>query len=539
MASKQNYSQDTFLAELESYVQEQRELIESECTSFKPGATARASRILQAQKDYEFFAQTYFPHYLLREKSAFHEWAFKNIPLIVDSPDGELVAIAAPRGEAKSTLITQIVSLWIIVTNRSHIIPIVMDTSEQAQTMLADIKAELEFNPRLRSDFPKACGAGRVWNVNVILTNNNIKLKAFGKGKRMRGLRHGPFRPQIVMLDDLDNDENVQSKEQRDKDFNWIVKVVLPLGPPEGTLKVLFVHTLLHHDSPANRLHNNPAWQSVKFSAIMRWPDRMDLWDIWEGIYFAEGKQESDNYYRQNKAAMDEGSMVSWPSTRPLLMLMKIRAADHHAFNCEYQNDPSNGEFSPFGNFEYWVQPSRDWVFFGSHDPSLGKTNKRNDPSASLVGGYDREKGVLCVVEAKIARIKPNIQIAQLINLQEEYQCMVWAMETIQFQEFFADSVVEDSAKQHMHVPIQPVVPNSDKTLRILALQPFVEKGSIQFHRNLITLLEMLKHFPDHDHDDGPDALEMLWQISRSWMRRVDSIKTGKLNGSDKHNCGL
>ncbi len=48
----------------------------------------------------------------------------------------------------------------------------------------------------------------------------------------MRGLRHGPYRPDMVMLDDIENDKNVESKEQRDKTEAWVKKVVLPLGRP-------------------------------------------------------------------------------------------------------------------------------------------------------------------------------------------------------------------------------------------------------------------------------------------------------------------
>ena len=46
--------------------------------------------------------------------------------------------------------------------------------------MLAAIKAELEANPRIASDFPEACGQGRVWRAGVIVTANGRKVEAFG-----------------------------------------------------------------------------------------------------------------------------------------------------------------------------------------------------------------------------------------------------------------------------------------------------------------------------------------------------------------------
>ena len=540
---KQNYVAEDFLQDLEAYTSELRDLIETECEAFAPGVEARQARMGRALNDHAYFARTYFPHYITTEPSEFHTFASNQINAMVDSPKGSKHAWAAPRGEAKSTLVTQITPIWLAVRDfykfngksPFKIIPIFMDSSEQAQTMLAAIKAEFESNARLKGDFPKVCGAGRVWNVNVILTANNIKMQAYGSGKKPRGMRHGPHRPKLAILDDIENDENVTSKEQRDKLYKWVTKAVLPIGPPDGTIKVISINTILHYDSVANRLQNNPAWRSARFSAIKSWPDRMDLWDQWEQVYLADGEDAAIEFYDARKAEMDKGSEVSWPSMRPLLTCMLTRVADHHAFDCEYQNDPSSDEFAPFKNLQFWIQPSRDWVYFGAHDPSLGKANKGRDPSASLVGGYDRETGKLCVVEARIARIKPNMQIAQLIDLQNEYDCVTWAMEQVQFQEFFNDVLVERSAAQHQHVPITPVTPITDKDLRILKLQPHSEKGTILFDRNLHALIDQLQHYPEAAHDDGPDALEMLWQIARAQMRALKGIRKGRMKAAAKN----
>ena len=546
--SKRNYTREEFLLELDEFINETLELIEAECPAFAPGETAKKARIERALTDYGFFVNTYFPHYIKpdTEPSEFHTFAFKRIDELMPSPKGCKEAWAAPRGEAKSTLVTNMLPIWTAIRDhylfkgksKIKFVAIIMDSGEQAQTMLAAIKSEFESNARLKGDFPKVCGAGRVWNVGVILTANGIKMQAFGSGKKIRGVRHGPYRPGLVILDDIENDENVESKEQRDKTHKWVKKSVLNVGPPDGSIKVFSINTILHYDSVANRFQSDVTWKSAKFSAIMNFPDRTDLWDEWERLYLNEGEDVADAFYYFNKATMDQGSKVSWPSMRPLLALMKLRAADHHSFDCEYQNNPSSDEFAPFSNLDYYIQVCRDWMFFGAHDPSLGKNNKKNDPSASLVGGYDREHGVLDVVEARIARIKPHMQIIQLIELQEAYNCLVWAMETVQFQEFFAEIAVEKSAAQHTHLPIQPVVPHTDKTLRILKLQPHVNNKLIRSHRNHHTLNEQLLHFGDAAHDDGPDALEMLWEVARSFTRMLGAIKTGRVKINEKYNCG-
>ncbi len=516
-----------FLKLVSQFAEEQRQLIEAECAGFKTDPLARARRIEQTQGSYQFFIQTYFPHYIKSDPSLFHEWTFAHLPAVIDANRGCREAVAAPRGEAKSTLVTQLMALWCIVTQRKHFIGILMDSSDQAWQMLEVIKVELEANPRLLMDFPETCGSGRVWQVGEIVTANNVKVKTAGSGKRLRGWRHGPHRPDLIVLDDIENDENVRKKEQRDKLLDWVFKAVLNLGPPDGSMDVVIVGTVLHYDSVLNRIMNNPMWHSKRFSSILEWPNRMDLWEQWEEILLNQGEDAADQFYYERKALMDAGAVVCWPDTRPLLLLMKLRANSHHAFNCEQQNDPTDSEDAPFKTIHYWVEPKRDWVFYGAVDPSLGKNNKARDPSAILVGGFDRNSGQLDVVEAKIARRVPDKIISDVIELQKAYPgILVWGIETVQFQEFLRTELVKRSAAMGVPVPATPITPITDKDLRIESLQPHVANGLIRLHRNQSTLFQQLRHWPEADHDDGPDALHMLWMLAVSRSGGIPKVRT-------------
>lgn len=303
----------------------------------------------------------------------------------------------------------------------------------------------------------------------------------------------------------------------------------MPLGPPDGSMDIIYLNTILHYDGVANRVHRSPLWESHKFRAIIEWPKRTDLWEKWEEVFLNEGEEAADDFYVQRKAEMDDGAVVSWPAMRPLLRLMKIRANDHHAFDCEYQNDPTNSEDAPFQKLVYWVHPSDAWIFLGAHDPSMGKRNKGRDPCACLVGGLNRKTGILDVVEAKIARMRPNMQIEKIIEFQEEYHCLVWGIEIIQFQEFFKDVLVERSRERGIPVPARGIRTSDDKDLRILSLQPHCANGTVRLNKNQTTLVEQLTHYPEADHDDGPDALEMLFMLAYSGLGSViPRIKSGK-----------
>lgn len=475
---------------------------------------------------FRFFCKTYLPHHFPDDtESQFHSWAYEKLPEITAEPDAVSQSISAPRGEAKTTLVVQAHSLFNEVRNEKHNTVIVSDTEEQADEIIEVLKTELTENPMLQLDFPEVCGQGARWRIGEIRTRQGNKFKAYGSGQKIRGAKKVNKRPDAVYLDDLENEDHAENPRLRDKLEKWIARVIQPLGEAGSKIDIIYVGTVLCQDSVLARTLKNPFWRSVLFSAIVKYPERMDLWEEWENIYRNTPKTNEQNekaaqaFYVANEAEMLRGSEVSWVK-RPLLTLMKIRARDgQHVFDCEYQNTPANPERAIFADSvdkAYYRTLPHDVVFFGAVDPSLGKLGKGRDPSAILVGGYQRSTGILYVVEAKIKKRVPSLIIQEVIELQKQYHCHEWVVETVQFQEFFKDELVKESGKLGAHVPARGIKPKTEKELRIDRLQPHVANGFIKLlpeHRVLIT---QMREYPDCDHDDGLDALEMLWQLATS-----------------------
>ena len=510
-----------FRAQLTALAGSLRRSIEASCAAFPVDGPASAARVARAREDFPFFRRTYFPHYTRRKDgsptgdSALHLRLDGALPAAVDAPEGVRLACAAPRGEAKTTFVDVFFLLWCVMTERKRYILLVADAFEQAASFLEAVKAELESNPRLAADFPGHCGQGRVWNVGAVITARNVKIQAFGAGKRMRGLRHGPHRPDLALLDDLENDENVRSPEQRDKLESWLMRTVLSLGPADDSMDVVYIGTILHYDSVLARTLKKPQWRGRTFRALSRMPDRLDLWDTWEALYATppDGPERARAFYEARREAMDAGAVTSWPDFRPLYTLMCKRAEDRAAFDAEQQNDPLSGDASPFaGALRFWSELPPGLLHFGACDPSLGKAGAGRDPSALLIGGLDREDMRLHVLVADIRKRHPDRIIQDMIALQRQWRCALWAVETVQFQEFFAEVLVREAARQGLPLPVLPLKNHTDKQLRIESLQPYVSQGRILFHPDQRALVDQLRHFPLADHDDGPDALEMLWR---------------------------
>lgn len=530
MPSKKNVtlSKKEFESRLVELASSLRRSIEAEQVGFDPSpesVSERRSAVRDPVTGFHYFVQNYFPHYIRHKgESELHRFLFSRLPEIISATVSQQDAIAAPRGEAKSTIVSQLFVLWCIILELKKYPVIIMDSIDQAYPMLEAIKAELCWNPRLKMDFPEACGAGRVWQMGTILTATDIKVQVAGSGKKLRGLRHGPYRPDLAILDDIENDELVRNPDQRDKLDSWLKKTVLPLGGAGAKFDVIYIGTILHYDSVLSRTLNNPLWRRRRFKALIQWPSDMTLWEKWEEILRnndENGEMLARAFYETHQAEMDAGAVVSW-SARPLYTLMLIRARDGHAtFDSEYQNDPVSGDDAPFaGCINFWVNRLNEWLFFGSIDPSLGKNGNGRDPSAILVGGFNRMTGVLDVVEARIKKRLPSVIISDTIELQRQYGCLCWSVEAVQFQEFLRTELVRQSAELGIPVPAMPVTPHADKILRIESLQPWIFNSLIRLHPSQTVLLDQLRHFPKADHDDGPDALHMLWALCNSFGSR-------------------
>ncbi|MEN5083690.1 phage terminase large subunit [Bosea sp. TWI1241] len=500
-----------------------RRRIEAEVSGFPADETARQERVAKVKDldtGYRFFVETYFPHYVKERPNLLHEHLFERLPAMIRDARprrrGARLVEMAPRGSAKSTMGTQLFTLWCAIIRVKHFIIIGMDAYEQAALMLEAIKIELEDNPRLLMDFPEACGEGRVWREGEMVTRTGTRFQAVGSRQKVRGRRHGPYRPDLVVLDDIENDENVRSPDFRQKLETWVLKAVEPLGPADGSIDIVVFGTLLHHDAVLKRLGDRKGWELHTFRAVMEFPVRMDLWDAFSEI--AQNDDSDDHaeaiaFYDANREAMDEGAVLFWPAVKTLVSLMLRRAISEDSFMSEDQNDPV-AEGSPFKSITFWVSRVAAWQLFGVVDPSLGKAGKGRDPSAILVGGFDRTTGILDVVEASIRKRLPDVICSDVIAMQREYNCALWGVENIQFQEFLRTEIMTRAVKQGVALPATPITPIADKALRIERLQPPIAAGLIRLHASQKTLREQLQQWPHAAHDDGPDALEMLWSLA-------------------------
>ena len=475
----------------------------------------RAARVKRAERDFMFFARTYFPHYFsISSSCALHEDLAQIFEAMTQNASGDKYARAAPRGHAKTTYCSQLLPLWCICFSKKRFIVEISDAVELVEGCLEAIKAELEDNANLKMDFPHVCGASKNWKIGEFVSKNGVKLKAFGSGKRLRGVKFGVYRPDLVVLDDLENDTNVRSKEQRDKLEEWLDEAVLNLGSVDGSLDGLYIGTVLHADSVLARKLKLKFWNAKKYQSIINFPKRMDLWERWAELYKNISKEASETFYLKNKVLMDEGSRVLWDDALPILKLMQKRAENLKSFNKEQQNDPrSETQIFTKESMHFYRELPRCDYFVMYIDPAGEK--KKSDYTAITVLGVGKAEAKIYVAESIVEVMKTKKTIKEIIRLNQLYKCRVCAIESNGGQEFFRGWIREKAFEIGVKLPLKGVNNTASKGQRIEELEVPIEDGEILFHQSQSLLIEQLTEYPEAKHDDAPDSLAGAYDLTK------------------------
>ncbi len=502
------------------------------------------------------FAQAYLSAHLKLEPSRMHRALFAML-LDVSHQRGARLAIAAPRGHAKSTIVSLAYILWCICYRTERYIMLISNTLDQANDFLSQIKHVLQSNERLLADFPEVCeipgsapgsgvaavpgaapgaGGSRRWTRDEVVTRNDVRITALGADTKFRGRRYKQHRPTLIVLDDVESEVEVRSDEQRRHKQEWFNKTVLKAGTSETN--VIVVGTILHYDALLANLidpRKSPNWTGRKYQAVCSWSKCSQLWEQWEKIYCFQTEHEGKNgpkvakhFFESNREAMLEGTAVLWRELEDYYALMEMRISEGRAsFDSEKQNEPINPDDCYFqeSDFHFWddqFATSQELIaavgqrgsFYGACDPSLGKRGKNADDTAIISLLRDSDTGVLYVIDADIERRKPDRIIEDVIQYQRLRHYASFAVETNQFQQFLSDELQRRSAMAAVYVPVTDLHNSTDKTGRIQSLQPLIRSGNLRLSRRHIVLLEQLRQFPMGKHDDGPDALHMAVSVT-------------------------
>lgn len=428
--------------------------------------------------------------------------------------EDEFVAISAPRSHAKSTSITLCYTLASVLFRQHSFVIICSGTSATSVLFLQDIKNEIMDNEELQSLF----GIKKDENGKVLLakdTEDDIiiefedgykaRLMAKGAEQKLRGIKWGSKRPDLLIGDDLEDDEQVLNKDRREKFRKWFYGAFIPCRALKG--KVIIVGTILHLDSLLERLmppENSKVtikedlktfspkkfgmWRSVKYRAhnadytAILWKERYDK---------AWFKEKYEEYCLQGLPDVYSQEFLNQPLDESNALFRR-------------------SDFLPFQKADKDVKLH----YYIAADLAISE-KQRSDYTVFAVGGLD-ENGFLHVKNIIRDRMDAMTIVNTIITLQRIYRPEIFALEEGTISKSIGPFLREQMIKVGVFPNLHLLKPSQDKISRSRSIQARMRAGAVKFDKDAEWyqgLEDEMCRFPRDRHDDQVDALSYLGLI--------------------------
>ncbi|MBP3762934.1 MAG: phage terminase large subunit [Bacteroidales bacterium] len=466
-------------------------------------------RIDHAQKDYDFFVRTYFPHYCTDKATgqpipcaSFH---IKAARFILDHP--VLMAIFMwPRGHAKSTHMGVFIPMWLKIQKKPTIHSLVLagKSEDSAIRLLSDLQAELQYNQLYEHDFGQQYKAG-YWSEGEFTTQDGTAFHAIGRSQSPRGLRDRQNRPDYIICDDLDDDELSRNPARVEAATEWTREALMGTFGAEGG-RFIMVGNLISKCSILANIMETP---DVHVSRV--------------NVYDKDGNPAWPQYWTKERIEQ------------------KRKQVGFRAFEKEYMNNPITlgavfkEENIVWGDMLPHLSSYRQLICYT--DPSW-KATKQNDYKATMLVGKTKT-GEYHLLKAYAAQTTVTDMIGWHYAIARYVDGRVpvyYYMEANLLQELMLQEFRKQGQEKGDIIPVRGDNRHKpDKFARIEALEPLFAQNLVIFNKaerdspGMQVLVEQLLAFERGSkmHDDAPDALEgAIWMIDRRWSHNADNIQS-------------
>lgn len=408
--------------------------------------------------------------------------------------DNQFTAVVAPRFFAKSTVFSFAYPLYLICQSKISRVVIISDTLDLAKDWLRKVTFELENNQALIADYGNMKGA--IWNQDQIICNRadgtQIEIRARGAGCQIRG-----FHPEIVIIDDLENDNDVLSETLRKKLEDWFFSAVINTLEEEGS-RLVMIGTILHPLSLLKSLIGREGW-------VTRFYECYD----------------------------STGNSI-WPEKwSNELLANRRRIIGSRRFNQEFRNQPMVNENPIFdrNHFKTYDTDSAEFQKLlkqGMYtviaiDPAIGRLESNDYTAITTTSAcfgevgriYLRKKGVLR------GRWPLHRTVIEAMRLYKEFNANAIVIETVSYQQALADEFRRHMDDENCVAHIVEVKPDKIKERRAHAVVPILERGCVYVDpsdTNHELMVDECVLFPTGSHDDWVDSF--VYNLTQQQTRR-------------------
>lgn len=217
-------------------------LIKATPVDMSENAHDKAKRIRNLENDDEAWFRYYFPNYAYAEPAPFHKSATKRIM----KHDKWYEVRAWSRELAKSTR-TMMEVLKLGLTGKVRNVILVSHSSDNAAELLAPYQINLEHNARIINDYGKQQKLGS-WETGNFTTRKGLSFKSIGAGQSPRGTRKEEVRPDVILIDDIDTDEECRNTDRIQAKWQWIEEALIPTVSISGKKRIIFCGNIIAKD---------------------------------------------------------------------------------------------------------------------------------------------------------------------------------------------------------------------------------------------------------------------------------------------------
>lgn len=223
--------------------------------------TKRSVRVKLARESLYNFAHIYFPSYFEYPTAPFQ----REMYMLLEDPDIRHLGITSFRGSGKSSIVTTFFLMWAILGKQEKKYALIASqTQTQARKHLANAKQEFDGNELLCKDFGPLKETSDEWgSMSLVLPKYGARISAVSSEQSIRGTRHGSYRPDLVIADDVEDLQSVKTSEGREKTFDWYTSEIFPVG--DHKTKFVLIGNLLHTDSLMMRMKAFSERQTARF----------------------------------------------------------------------------------------------------------------------------------------------------------------------------------------------------------------------------------------------------------------------------------
>ena len=368
---------------------------------------------------------------------------------------------------------------------------VVGQTQNQARQHLKNIRRELEMNEVLKKDFGSFEEEGDEMNAySLYFKEYDARIFAVSMEQSMRGIRHGQYRPDLIICDDIEDMASSKTQEGRNKTYNWLTGEVIPAGAK--SMQLFVIGNLLHEDCTLKRLEARIADGQMKGSFRM-YPilDNNDN-SLWPGLYA--------NHQEILEKKQSIGNEIAWQREFMLKIIPDEDQVVHRDWIRYYDELPENTVEDKI-KFRY--------IAVGV-DLAISQKSSADYTAMVCFKVYGHGKNLRLfvlphMINKRLTSPKTIEQIKELHATFGKDNTMKFYIESIAYQTALVDLLKQEN------VPAEEARLNGqDKRSRIASISNLIQDGRIQFPRHGTELLiNQLVNFGVEKHDDLADAFTL------------------------------